>query len=189
MFRSKLAAALVVVACSVVPAAQALADDADPSTAEFEGHTIELSDGSWDGARACATDGVETRCFANELELNAWLAAGTPAPGGSIGSSFRPASISGMLSEALTCSTSLRLYEHGGFGGRILYLASRALWFNLANYGFSNITSSFRVGACSSYLADYSNGGGSWYPGSGAWASVPVMINAWNDRISSIYLV
>ena len=90
---------------------------------------------------------------------------------------------------ALSCSSTLRLYEHGGFTGRILYFSSRAQWFNLGDYGFANRTSSFRVGACTSYLADYNNGGGSWYPGSGAYASVSVMPGCWNDRINSIYIV
>ena len=47
---------------------------ADPSLASYDGHTIDLDDGSWDGAGACASDGRTTRCFDTEADLDAWLA-------------------------------------------------------------------------------------------------------------------
>lgn len=51
-------------------------------------------------------------------------------------------------------------------------------------------TSSYRVGACSPYFADYANGGGSWYPTSltGALSSYSSMTGGWNNRVSSIYI-
>ena len=120
--------------------------------------------------------------------MKAWLAGQGGEGSESLGA--RPAASAKVVAPmALTCASSLRLYEHGAFGGRILYLASRGQWFNLRSFSFDNRTSSFAVGACSSYLADGTSGGGSWYPGSSAYVSVPVMPNSWNDRISSIYVV
>ena len=187
--RSLVALATCIAALASLPVAAASAAD-DEGEASFDGETIELDDGSWDGARACAVlaDGVE--CFATEAEMNAWLAAGAGAVSGSAeGQTFQRGALSQVATMALSCSSTLRLYEHGGFSGRTLFFSSRAQWFNLGDYGFSNRTSSFRVGACTSYLADYNNGGGGWFPGSGVFASVSVMSGWWNDRINSIYLV
>ena len=158
---------------------------ADPSLASYDGHTIDLDDGSWDGAGACSSDGRTTQCFDTEAELDAWVAStptASPAPLSGSSSLVRTAAV-------LTCSSSLRLYKDGGFGGRVLYLSSRGLWFNLASYGFNNITSSFVVGGCTVYLADGTNGGGSWYPGGYANSVVPVLASGWNDRITSVYVV
>jgi hypothetical protein len=173
----------------VLPATAASAAENPPPTtsATYAGDTIDLGDGNWDGARACAVVDDETACFDSEAAMNAWVgAAGTPAPSTGTGRFAGKAAVGAM---ALTCASSLRLYEHGSFGGRILYLSTRGRWFNLSSYSFNNLTSSFRVGACTSYLADSTNGGGSWYPGSSAYASVGVMPGSWNDRISSAYLV
>jgi hypothetical protein len=171
--------------------AAAAAGQEGEQEATYGDQIIELDDGSWDGAQACAVAGAEVRCFSTESEMNAWLtaAAGETAAPSSGGIGGLAAIVQMAAVAAPSCSSTLRLYEHGGFGGRILYFSSRAQWFNLSDFGFSNRVSSFRVGACSSYLADYNNGGGSWYPGSSAWVSVGVMPSWWNDRISSIYLV
>jgi hypothetical protein len=177
-----------------LPAATAAAADAPPTTsATYAGATIDLGDGSWDGASACAVVGDTTACFDTEAAMNAWIAsaaasvpaAASPAPAGT----SRFAGRGTLATQALTCASSLRLYEHGNFGGRILYLSTRGRWSNLGSYGFDNITSSFRVGACTSYLAEYTNGGGAWYPGGSAYSSVGVMPGSWNDRLSSAYLV
>ena len=156
---------------------------ADPSLASYDGHTIDLDDGSWDGASACASDGRTTRCFDTEAELDAWL-AGTPAArrravrrrwSGRQRCSPAPARCASTrtAASAAGCSTCRR----GGCGS-----TSRS-------YGFNNITSSFVVGACTVYLADGTNGGGSWYPGGYANSVVPVLASGWNDRISSVYVV
>jgi hypothetical protein len=178
---------ICVAALASLPVSAASAAD-DEGEASFDGETIDLDDGSWDGARACAVvaDGVE--CFATEAEMNAWLAGGAVAASPE-GQTLPRGAFAQVATMALSCSSTLRLYEHGGFTGRILYFSSRGQWFNLGDYGFANRTSSFRVGACTSYLADYNNGGGGWYPGSGAYASVSVMPGYWNDRINSIYIV
>ncbi len=177
MLRS-LAVTAAVSAAVTLPAALAGATTAHPVMATYAGHTITINAGSWHGARACATDGLATTCYASEAAMQRALNQGSTTANPA--SSVRPASSS--------CSSALRLYEHGGFGGRVLYVTSRFLWLNLGNYSFNNITSSFAVGACTSYLAANSNGGGTWYPGGSAWQSVPVMPNSWNDRISSVYL-
>ena len=190
MFRRPLVAlAICITALASLPVAAASAADGD-SEASFDGETIVLDDGSWDGARACAVVADGVQCFATEAEMNAWLAGGAGASGAAAeGQSFQRGAFAQVATMALSCSSTLRLYEHGGFSGRILYFSSRAQWFNLGDYGFANKTSSFRVGACTSYMADYNNGGGGWYPGGGAFASVSVMSGSWNDRINSIYLV
>jgi hypothetical protein len=187
MFRRPLVAlAICITALASLPAGAASAAEGE-SEASFDGGTIVLDDGSWDGARACAVVGDSVACFATETEMNAWLAGGAGSGGtGAEGLTLQRASLAQAATMALSCSSTLRLYEHGGFTGRILYFSSRAQWFNLSDYGFANRTSSFKVGACTAYMADYSNGGGSWYPGGGAFASVGVMPSSWNDRISSI---
>ncbi len=189
MFRRTIATAALVASCVLVPVATAAADDADPSTAAYDGGEIELADGGWDGARACAVIDETSQCFASEAEMNDWLATEASAsnPGSGL-SALGSGRFEAPSAYALTCASSLRLYEHGGFGGRVLYLSSRGLWFNLRDFSFDNKTSSFKVGACTGYLAEYSSGGGGWYPGSGAYASVPVMYSSWNDRISSTYV-
>lgn len=190
MFRRPLVAlAICITALVSLPVAAASAAEGE-GEAGFDGGTIDLDDGNWDGARACAVFADAVECFATEAEMNAWLAAGGGAGGAAAeGQTFERGAFAQVATMALSCSSTLRLYEHGGFGGRILYFSSRAQWFNLGDYGFANKTSSFRVGACTSYLADYNNGGGGWYPGGGAYASVGVMPGSWNDRINSIYIV
>ena len=70
-----------------------------------------------------------------------------------------------------------------------MYLSTRSLWLNLSAYGFDNLTSSYRVGACSVYMAENSSGGGSWYPGNtSAGAQASAMLSGWNNRVSSVYI-
>jgi hypothetical protein len=187
--RPLVALAICITALASLPVAAASAADGE-GEASFDGETIVLDDGSWDGARACAVVADGVQCFATEAEMNAWLAGGAGAAGAAAeGQTVQRAVFAQAATMALSCSSTLRLYEHGGFSGRTLFFSSRAQWFNLSLYGFANRTSSFRVGACSSYMADYNNGGGGWYPGGGAFASVSVISGSWNDRINSIYLV
>lgn len=194
MFRRPAAIAAILILAVPAPLAMTVtggvagAATADPSLASYDGRTIELDDGSWDGAAACVTDGRSTRCFDTEADATAWMATNSAGPAASAHSAPTAAvSMPGPM--VLTCSSSLRLFQHGMFGGRVLYLASRGLWFNLSPYGFNNMTSSFVVGACTVYLADGTNGSGSWYPGGYPNQVVGVLASGWNDRITSVYVV
>jgi len=96
---------------------------------------------------------------------------------------------SGNLEMLAQCSTGLRLYDGTGYSGSVLVILDRSLWINLSSYGFDNRTSSYKVGACSSYFAENSSGGGSWYPTSAteAWDQDSSMQTGWNNRVSSVY--
>jgi hypothetical protein len=86
-------------------------------------------------------------------------------------------------------SSPLRLFADASYGGRELDFYDRGYWQNLSTWSFDNQLSSYKVGACGVYLADYANGGGSWYPGNtSAGHDEPTMLSGWNDRISSIYI-
>ncbi len=144
------------------------------TVAGFEGRRIDLST-NWEQARACLVlrqAGV-VECFRSSADME--------AAAGPITSEFAAAGYS--------CSSPLRLYEHSGYSGRQLMFFDRYYWQNLPDYGFNDQTSSYRIGACYSYLAEHSNGGGGYYPGPIApWSNVAWMITSWNDRVSSIYL-
>jgi hypothetical protein len=136
--------------------------------ANFEGTKINLTLG-WGQAAACTSDGARTDCFRTEAQMDRFLG--------------RQARLT------LDCSSSLRLYSNSGFGGSVLNLTARGSWLNLSNYGFDNVTSSYSVGACDSYLASGASGGGSWYPGpTTAGSSSGTMLAGWNDVISSVYI-
>src|SRR5690606_17871876 len=91
---------------------------------------------------------------------------------------------------ASACSSSLRLYDGTNYTGTVLYLSTRTTWINLSSYGFSDKTSSFKVGACSVYLAVLSNGGGVWYSTSATTAGkvAATMLSGWNRLITLIYI-
>ena len=181
-----LSVALVIAAMmlSTLPAAAGNADSdlSDPSTALFEGQVIDLAEG-WGEAQACLDWGSNTvvECFRSETELldrvSELEASASTAP-------------SPLGARSSTCSSSLKLYDGYFYTGSALYLYRRSTWVNLSSYGWANRASSFKVGACSSYFADYSNGGGSWYPTSGtqAWDVASIMQSGWNNRVSSIYI-
>lgn len=162
--------------------AQADSRTGDGQDALFEGTQIDLSAG-WGEAQACLVwnDRDVVECFRTEADMDRRI-------GELVGVESSPIGSAGVL--ASSCSSSLRLYDGMSYTGSILYLADRGRWLNLSSYGFSNRTSSFKIGACSSYFADYSNGGGSWYPTSStkAWRTVPAMASGWNNRVSSIYM-
>jgi hypothetical protein len=115
-------------------------------------------------------------CFASEKELDSRLAE------------LREGE-SDAFSMLAQCSTGLRLYDGTGYSGSVLVILDRLLWINLSNYGFDNRTSSYKVGACSSYLAENASGGGSWYPTSAtqAWDQASSMQSGWSNRVSSVY--
>ena len=85
------------------------------------------------------------------------------------------------------CSSYLKMYDGTWYSGSVLYLRSKYQWHNLVNYGFNQRTTSFKVGACSTYFADYSNGGGAWYPtwATQAYDQSPTMISGWNNDVST----
>jgi hypothetical protein len=88
-----------------------------------------------------------------------------------------------------SCSSPLRLYSDGAYGGRELDFYDRGYWQDLGTWGFDNQLSSYRVGGCGVYLAEGTYGGGSWYPGNtSASHSESSMLSGWNDRVSSIYI-
>lgn len=149
------------------------------SIATFEGKQIDLSKG-WGDAQAClvyrAAGLVE--CFRDRAGLNTreqQLSAQIGADSVAMAST--------------TCSTPLRLFADAGYGGRELDFYDRGYWQNLSTWSFDNQLSSYKTGACAVYLADYADGGGSWYPGNtGANHGESSMLSGWNDRISSIFI-
>lgn len=160
--------------CMATPSASAT--EGSGEIASFEGRRINL-DRDWEGATACTTDGSRTQCFRTEAQMDEYLERnGTQ-------------DVAAPATVMATCSTTLRLYSGTSFSGQVLSLSTRQLWINLSGYGFDNITSSFKVGACAAYLADLSNGGTPWYPGStGANSQASTMVTGWSDRISSVYI-
>lgn len=147
----------------------------------FEGRVIDLRDG-WAEAQACiVTDSQElAHCFSSEQELLAAMRT----------TEALTQSVLQQVAAASACSSSLRLYDGTNYTGAVLYLSTRTTWINLSSYGFSDKTSSFKVGACSAYLADSSNGGGDWYSTSATTAGkvAATMLSGWNNRVSSVYI-
>ncbi|MEA2686176.1 MAG: hypothetical protein QOE93_1371 [Actinomycetota bacterium] len=136
--------------------------------ANFEGTRINLTHG-WGEATACTSDGTRTDCFRSETQMDRFLGQ--------------------QVHLASDCSSSLRLYSSTGFGGSVLHLTARGSWLNLWSYGFDNITSSFIVGACNSFLASGASGGGSWYPGpTTAGSSAASMLSGWDNVLSSAFI-
>ncbi len=154
------------------------ASDPEPWIAEYEGEEVDLRFG-WDGARACQTDGIETICYDTEAEMLAALGGDAAVTAPVSGTGFRRAS----------CGSYLRLYTGSNYSGSVLALTSQYVYLNLSNYGFNNVTSSYRVGGCSSYFFDLSSGGPPQYGGATwAWAESASMNAGWDNRVSSIYI-
>lgn len=152
--------------------------------AHFEGATIDLSE-SWGDATSCAELDGAVYCYRTESqlleahpELDDQTSVGVDAMTTTDG-----------VSLASGCSTALRLYSGTGYSGNALYLTSRYLTINLSTYGFDNLTSSYRVGACATAFYSGTNLSGSQYPGStGAWASASTMATGWNNVVSSVII-
>ena len=185
---------LVVLALAALPAAHASAIEAvtpapapeiEPWVAEYEGEELDLRFG-WETARACVTDGVTTTCYDSEAEMTAALgevATAAPDPA----APAAPAGSSGLL--RASCSSYLRLYSGTNYTGSVLALTTRLWVLNLSDYGFNNVTSSYKVGGCSSTFYDLSNASGTIYGGgSGAWAQAASMPGGWDNRISSVWI-
>ena len=185
---SLMALLVVVSAISTTPGVQA--EDLSPTdgvTALFEGEVINLAEG-WGEAKACLIwqDVGVSECFRTEREMDLRIAeletqnlGNASAIGGG-----------GVVTAGSTCSGYLRLYDRTWYGSPVLYLRDRFQWLNLSGYGFNQKTSSYKVGPCYSYFADYANGGGSWYPTylTQAYDLSPSMISGWNNDVSSVYI-
>ena len=198
-----LAALLGTPAPSSAAAATALPSSrGNPSLALYRGRMIDLRV-SWEGADACASDGRITRCFDSEREMDAYL-AGHDVRGNLLdGGAELTTEVDGDLASAIVapiddvggslmaalCGSTLRLWSDPGFAGSLLQLSTRYTIANLSAYGFSNIVSSYKVGACNSVFYDGSNGSGSTFPG-GTWAGAQgsSMLAGWDNRISSVYI-
>ncbi len=87
-----------------------------------------------------------------------------------------------------TCATNLVLYENLNYGGRALILAASSSVYNLSNYNFDNIVSSFKVGSCAANFFDGPSKTGNQYPGVTSPGTATSWIGStWNDRIVSVY--
>lgn len=188
----------------IAPAAQAVESDArgdasrlaeEPAEpplvgglAVHNGTLVDLSK-DWNGATTCIVvpDTLTlAECFDSDAERDERLVelgledrfadAGAPE-----GADFAFAS----------CSSYLKLYDNYNYGGTSLWLSTRGTWTNLSIYGFNQRASSYRVGGCSTYMADYSNGGGAWISTSltQAWDVDAVISGSWNNDISSVYIL
>jgi hypothetical protein len=149
------------------------------SAARFEGRIIDLRAG-WGAARACIEHDGVVDCYRSEKQM---LAAHPQASGGV--SQLAGASVAA----AAACSSSLRLYDGTSFGGQVLTLTTRQTTLNLSSYGFDNLASSYKVGACATSLYASANLGGSAYPGStAANSSASSMLSGWNNTVSSVWI-
>jgi hypothetical protein len=152
---------------------------AGPSIASFEGGYIDLRAG-WGEAGACTSDGVTTECFRTEKEMDEHV----DDPVGDL-----VTRVLGLIGIQAVCSTTLRLYANTSYGGSVLALSTRFTVLNLATWSFSNVTSSYKVGACSSTFYDGANAVPPVYPGStAAGASATSMSAGWDNRVSSVYI-
>ena len=159
--------------------ASAAVSKTDPSIASFEGGYLNLRNG-WGQATACTSDGVTTECFRTEKELDQYLTQ-VASPNGS--------QSLGDVGIQSVCSTTLRLYSGTSFGGSVLSLSTRLTFLNLSAFSFDNVTSSYRVGACSSTFYDGATGGAPTYPGNtSAGASATSMLAGWDNRVSSVFI-
>ena len=160
----------------VMGAPASAAGDKTTTKAWFGDHWIDMAKG-WESATACAVSASAAVCFATEREMDSYLAA-------------TAASVTAAPATAGVCSTSMRLYDGASYTGNLLYLSSQGTFLNLANYGFDNITTSYKIGACSSYFYSGASGGGSLYPiqNTEAFDQYPTMLSGWNNALSSVYM-
>lgn len=188
-----LAASVVAVVLVAAPASAASGSDGSVSagagtTARYGDQLIDLARG-WEGAGACVVwpDRLEVpECFDTEAEMNRRIAE--------LETELDPASVGVWSGTTATsgssCASYLRLYDGTWYSGAVLYLRGRWQWFNLADYGFDQRTSSYRIGACAARFADWRDGGGSRYPTSltEAYDQAPFMLSGWNNDVSSVYI-
>ncbi len=196
------AAAIAMAFLVLVPAAQAIearqgssartparGTSTEGALALMEGEVIDLSQG-WRGATTCVVVPDVLRyveCFSSDDARDVRLAE--------LGLTDRfaedGAEVEGASFAAASCSSYLKLYDGYYYGGASLWISSRGFWHNLSSYGFNQRTSSYRVGACSTFMADYSDGGGAWIPTyrTQAWDVDAVISGSWNNDVSSVYII
>ncbi len=157
--------------------------------ARYGDRVIDLAQG-WDGAGACVVwpkmlDIPE--CFDTEAEMDRRV-VDLETRAAFVSPSTNTDAITATSSSS--CTSSLRLYDGTYYTGAVLYLRGRWQWFNLADYGFDQRTSSYVIGACSAWFADWTNGGGDWYPTSltEAYDVAPTMLSGWDNDVSSVYI-
>jgi hypothetical protein len=138
----------------------------------FEGDLIDLAEG-WGDAGACIADSAGTRCYRTRSELTAREDA------------YASASAATLLAN---CSSYLTLYSATGFGGSSLSLNLRGVGIGLAAYGFSNITSSYTIGACAAEFYDGAIGSAAYPGNTNAFASASSMATGWDNRVSTVYI-
>jgi len=156
--------------------AQATAPTATHSTspAWFDGHWIDLSK-DWEGAIACDIAVAGSVCFHSEAEMDQYL---------TVVESMKVAQ-----AVTATCSSALRLYTGTSYTGTVLNLSTEFSTINLSTYGFDNVTSSYKVGACDADFYSAANLAGTLYPGNtsaNVWSTT--MLSGWNNVISSVYI-
>lgn len=161
---------------------------ASASSASATGTVGEVARGGSDGDSSASYDG-------RQIDLKrSWEGAGLEAFVAKLTSSASALTLSptsGSQSAAgSSCSSYVKLYDGTSYTGSSLWLSTRWSWINLSTYGFNQRASSFKIGACSAHFADYSNGGGAWYP---TWATqaydvASTMASGWNNDVSSVYI-
>jgi len=158
------------------------------AVASFEGRAIDLA-GDWGDAKACLVwrQGGVLECYRTEQALDAREAQLAPRRAALDATAYGATAAYSYYS--YSCSSPLRLYDYNWYGGRRLSFWDRGYWQNLGDYGFADQTSSYIVGGCYVYLAEYADGGGAWYPGpTYPYAGEPAMSWDWQNTISSIYI-
>lgn len=167
------ALATTLIGSAEVSTARADAPPAEGSLAVFEGRLIDLSI-SWEQAHACYIGDSGNNCFRTEAELEGFL-----ADQGSLATQ-------GQAGPLASCGTALSLWDGTNKTGDVLSLSQRLIVLSLANYGFAERTSSYRIGSCSAVFRDASS---SVYPGNtSAGASANSMVSGWNNRVTSVYI-
>lgn len=169
--------AMILTALSVLVTPVTVRADAPPTTpAWFEDHWIDLAV-DWEGAAACDVQSAAITCFASETEFD----HATAQP------SRRLASVSALASSL--CSSALKLYDGTSYTGTLLSLSTRSTVLNLSAYGFDNVTSSYKVGACNVDMYGGAAATGGLYPGNtSAGAQASSMVTGWSNTISSVLI-
>jgi hypothetical protein len=169
-------------AATAVGAVPVEADTApgNPDTAGYAGGTLDLSE-SWGTAAACVELTSATKCYGTEAELLAFH----PELNTFVTSTKGRSGLGAMV--LANCSSSLRLYDGGGYTGSVLYLTTRQVVLNLSSYGFDNVASSYRVGACATTFYSLSNAGGGWFSRA-AYAQSTSMPAGFSNVVSSVYI-
>jgi len=178
--RIRVAIVATVIAASIGLAAPSVnaAHERMVSPAWFEGELIDLSH-DWGKATACNVSAEESRCFRTEAEMD-----------DDIAQRQRTVQDRGVIVASLsTCASSLKLYNGTSYTGTVLNLSTRFSYINLSTYGFDNLASSYKVGACDVDMFAGAGGAGCLYPGdTSANSHAVAMSSGWNNVVSSVYI-